>query len=389
MKQFVIYSKKVIIRFLLFSIPVGLTVLVLLALISGGNTLAASLSTGIFTDSGQMVGDSAGDLVALSDLDGDNDLDAVVADQIWMNDGLGIFMDSGQHLGYGGNELATGDVDGDQDLDIVLAVGGSEPNTVWLNDGNGIFSNSGQSLGARDSWALALGDVDGDKDLDVLFANSDSSRVWLNNGSGIFTDSNQDLGSSGLRGVALQDLDGDMDLDAFFADCTVWLNNGSGTFSLKSQSLCPSDNVSLAMGDVDGDTDIDAFIGNATKHPNLVYLNDGAANFTDSGQTLGDSSSESIALGDIDGDNDLDAFVANTTEAGADPANKVWLNNGSGTFNDSGQNLDTVTSTGVVLGDVDKDTDLDALVGNTSPSSNSLYWNGTTWPRLYLPVILK
>jgi hypothetical protein len=98
------------------------------------------------------------------------------------------------------------------------------------------------------------------------------------------------------------------------------------------------------MGDLDGDTDINAFIGNASKQPNLVFLDDGLANFTNSGQTLGDSSSKSIALGVVDGDNDLDAFIAYTTEVGSDPANKVWLNNGSGTFNDSGQNLGTVIS---------------------------------------------
>jgi hypothetical protein len=160
-----------------------------------------------------------------------------------MNDGLGTFTDSGQQLIYWGHELAIGDVDGDKDLDILLADDLSVPNSVWLNDGNGFFSKSGRSFGTSGAWALALGDVDGDDDLDVLFTTRVSSRVWLNNGSGIFTDSNQNLGNSGWRGVALQDLDGDNDLDAFFADCTVWLNDGSGTYSLKSQDLCPSDNV--------------------------------------------------------------------------------------------------------------------------------------------------
>jgi len=42
--------------------------------------------------------------------------------------------------------------------------------------------------------------------------------------------------------------------------------------------------------------------------------------FTDSGQNLGSLKSEGVALGDIDGDGGPDAFVANASP------NKVWLN---------------------------------------------------------------
>ncbi|RKZ78144.1 MAG: hypothetical protein DRR19_26920 [Candidatus Parabeggiatoa sp. nov. 1] len=55
------------------------------------------------------------------------------------------------------------------------------------------------------------------------------------------------------------------------------------------------------------------------------------ANFIDSGQSLGSFSSTSVTLGDLDGDGDLDAWVANLSQA-----NRVWLNDGSGTFTDSG-----------------------------------------------------
>ena len=52
-----------------------------------------------------------------------------------------------------------------------------------------------------------------------------------------------------------------------------------------------------------------------------------------SGQTLGHSTNTDVALGDVDGDGDLDAFVAN------DYDNRIWLNDGSGNFTDSGQQL--------------------------------------------------
>ena len=60
--------------------------------------------------------------------------------------------------------------------------------------------------------------------------------------------------------------------------------------------------------------------------------------FSDSGQDLRYSSSYDqswdVELGDVDGDGDLDAYVANY-----DQGNRLWFNDGSGTFTDSGQNL--------------------------------------------------
>ena len=59
---------------------------------------------------------------------------------------------------------------------------------------------------------------------------------------------------------------------------------------------------------------------------------------TDSGQSLGTSDSTGAELGDVDDDGDLDAFVADGGWLGNQPG-KVWLNDGNGTFTDSGQAL--------------------------------------------------
>ncbi|NIS73975.1 MAG: VCBS repeat-containing protein, partial [Deltaproteobacteria bacterium] len=61
---------------------------------------------------------------------------------------------------------------------------------------------------------------------------------------------------------------------------------------------------SIALGDVEGDGDIDIMEGNSVQ-PNRVWLNDGTGTFTDSGQGLGSSDTTSVALGDLDGDGDL------------------------------------------------------------------------------------
>ena len=44
-------------------------------------------------------------------------------------------------------------------------------NKMFLNDGHGVFTDSGQSLGDSNTWNAALGDLDGDGDLDVFLGN--------------------------------------------------------------------------------------------------------------------------------------------------------------------------------------------------------------------------
>ena len=71
---------------------------------------------------------------------------------------------------------------------------------------------------------------------------------------------------------------------------------------------------------MDEDGDLDAFVANEGQG-NRVWLNDGSGNFTDSGQSLGTYMSNSVSYGDVDGDGDMDAFVANYGQG-----NRVWLN---------------------------------------------------------------
>ena len=300
--------------------------------------------SGTFTDSGQSLG-NRGSVARLGDLDGDGDLDAFMANQafpnpqpntVWLNNGSGDFTVTSQTLGNSFSmHLALGDVDGDGDLDALVAnLGSGQPNSVWLNNGSGDFT-LGQSLGSYLSDGVGLGDLDGDGDLDAFVANrlNMPNRVWENDGSGTFSDSGQLLGNSYSLSVDLGDLDGDNDLDAFVVNVNqgdkVWLNNGSGDFTDSGQSLGTAPARRVALGDLDGDGDLDAFAADGGAI-DTVWLNDGSATFSLGQSLAGPDNSKGVGLGDLDGDGDLDAFVANnfnsvTQQLGG--PNKVWLNN--------------------------------------------------------------
>ena len=89
--------------------------------------------------------------VFLADLDGDGNLDALIARvwgaEIWWNDGWGEFLRSEVRFKYREDTgVATGDFDGDGDQDIFL--GRNEQDyQVWWNDGKGIFSDGRQQAG--------------------------------------------------------------------------------------------------------------------------------------------------------------------------------------------------------------------------------------------------
>ncbi|MBU7045919.1 MAG: VCBS repeat-containing protein [Theionarchaea archaeon] len=325
-------------------------------------------SPGFLVDSNQRLGAARSWDVSLGDLDGDGDLDAFVANGIrggvgsavWLNDGDGTFTIKEQDLGYGmGMEL--GDLDGDNDLDVFI-VSWEEAGRVLLNDGSGIFNDTGQSLGSAGGWEVDLGDVDGDGDLDALIAHDKADTVWLNNGSGTFTDTDQRLGTTHTTVGRLGDVDGDGDLDAVTVGWDepgkVWLNDGVGTFTDSGQTLTSGyiHIHGMTLGDVDGDGDLDAFMAG---WPNQVWLNEGTGTFVKGQEILG-GAGDSVALGDLDGDGDLDAYLAIGDYPHSD--DMVLLNDGKGHFTDSDLVLSAHFSSGIGLGDLDGDGDLDAFV---------------------------
>src|SRR5919112_3753811 len=87
--------------------------------------------------------------------------------------------------------VSFGDLDGDGDLDIVLAKGRHDPyvDKILLNDGKGHFVTSDLGPTADRTYTAALADLDGDRDLDVVISNDapDQKLLYFNDGKGRFS----------------------------------------------------------------------------------------------------------------------------------------------------------------------------------------------------------
>lgn len=333
--------------------------------------------------------------VATADVNGDDKPDIIVSNYnsenvgVLLNDGTGSFNDQVTYStgsNSGPHSVTTADVNDDNKPDIIVANSGGNNVGVFLNDGTGTFND--QATYPTDSGSnpnsVAIADVNGDNKPDIIVANSGESNigVLLNNGAGTFND--QVKYSTGFRSgshyVTVADVNGDNKPDIIIAifreaNIAILFNNGTGTFNepMTYSTESGSGPHSVTTADVNGDNELDILVANSELNNVGVFLNNGSGIFNDqvTYSTGPDSAPNAVTTADVNGDNKPDIIVANYKASNVG----VLLNNGTGTFNDQ-ETYFTGSDSGpdfVTTADVNGDSKPDIMVTNPSHTNVGVF----------------
>lgn len=266
-------------------------------------------------------------------------------------------------------------------------------------------------------------DYDNDGFMDVYFVNgrwhpdiSDNrgrslrgklrNALYHNNGDGTFTDVTERAGVAGYEdsyGMAASAADYDNDgwVDLFvcnYGRCILYRNNGNGTFTdvtNKAGVSSPGWAIAAPWLDYNGDGLLDLFVVHYLEYdkgafqrtgayykadnfpgplsypglPDRLYRNNGDGTFTDVTKEVGLWEPTGRGMGavacDIDMDGDMDIYVTNDAMP-----NNLWINDGTGHFTDLAPQTGTafgeggqgVSSMGPFVADVDRNGLLDLLI---------------------------
>lgn len=168
-----------------------------------------------------------------ADFNGDGIMDVVLGGQsasgpvmgVWLGNGSGNFTPGPTAFeGLVLTSLDISDMDGDADLDIIVAgftADGRPTIRLYRNDGSGGFTLVNAGFPELYFASAAFGDIDFDGDPDVLVSGGrlaptimrGETQIFRNNGSGRFTGFTTGLTGLFGGGSLFRDMDGDTDLD--------------------------------------------------------------------------------------------------------------------------------------------------------------------------------
>ncbi len=334
--------------------------------------------------------------------------------------GVNYFVSQGEFGGLGqfGCGLAVVDLDRDGDDDIVSTGNAKDRLGFFRNDGAGQFTDVSAQTGLGvilKASGIAAGDFDADGDLDLAVTRWLKATVLLRNDSTsttswAFVDVAASSGISGVgagAGCAWGDYNGDGWIDlavanragtnANFTRNKLWRNNGfsggssGGTVSFTEVAgtlgvdnvMFPAFMVTWCDIDLDGDADMYVANDKGASNPrfNRLYRNNGDGTFFEDIDCRANVAADAMgtSYGDLDGDGAPEIYVPN-----------IQLGNFLLRATDSGLNFFDVaadagvecfaTCWGSTFLDGDNDGDLDLYTGAMMPSLNFYFRNDGAWP---------
>lgn len=354
-----------------------------------------------------------------ADVDGDSDPDLLLCGntasdpitKLYLNDGKGVFTEK-PNTAFAQVEksaFALADVEADGDLDILLT-GRNNSNQklsrLYLNDGSGNFTQDfTNTFPGVDLGDLSFADVDLDNDPDLLIVGDSSfyapmASFYRNDGQGNFSlDTSVHISAVAQAAIAFADVNADNYPDLMltgepqFAQRVSQLYLGDamgGFYADTNNTFIDVAEGDVSFADIDNDNDQDVLIsgyaGNSSKYTAL-YQNNGGGIFTElQTSDLKRVDESASAFADVDADGDQDLVIAGSYSTGTGNAShtRLYLNNGSGAFNEATNNHFSGLMFGEVeFADFDNDGDPDVIItgetgpysGGTQPSTCAVYRN--------------
>jgi len=340
-------------------------------------------------------------------------------------------------IGAGGEGVTAADIDGDGDLDFIVALGDVDSIAVLKNNGSGVFGARTSYPAGDNPQYVAYGDFDGDGDVDFVVTNMDANTisVYLNgtppptvasvspvknainisssssigitfdkamDGSTINT--NSILVSSQFKGkytgtvtydsgsktatfdpssdfkagevvsvtvtTAAKSSDGTAMLKPFSSSFTAGSVFG-GTFGTSTNFSLGVNPGYLVSADFDKDGDLDMGVVNYGDNNVSVLLNSGSGSFAARVNYATGTGPIGLSTVDVNSDGAPDLIAANFSAASI----SVFINNGSGVFS---AKTDYSTGTNPIVtssADFDGDGDLDLAVTNQGSANVSIFMN--------------
>lgn len=296
------------------------------------------------------------------------------------------------------DQLLSTDINGDKLPDVVIASATQQASTlsgeiaVLLGNGNGTFQPEQDTDVAFGPTAIVNGDFDNDGVMDLVAGGTASldqdsnpmagTLVFLKgNNNGGFQTPQQIATPLNAVSIAAADFNGDKNLDLVVADggapdastpvagnVTVYLGNGKGTFTETTTLPGPLYPQSVVVADVNNDhnQDIVVLAGPNNQKESFVstiyaYLGEGNGQFKPPITETMDEYGDMIAAADLNGDGIADLAIssccgfANT---------EVWTGKGTGAFTGPQWLPIAVSSSNLMLTDINGDNRPDLIVSN-------------------------